>query len=335
MGFSGTLETLGFTEILQWCKNGRKTGTLTVGRTGIKKEIYFEDGKIVSAGSNDPREYLGHYLIGLGRITEEQLRHAMATQRKTCVLLGKILALRGLLTEEDLAAVLREKIMATIFNVFLWQTGKFHFASRPLSEKDRRVDVALDIDRCIFDGIEMMERWKRCRAVFPDDRMVISPGAKTPPAGLRTGVPGRIIELAREGRSIAALRLETHLSTTALLDALYGLHQRQFITAAFPKTPGRAPQPAAPAGAFRSEGSELRHLAERALPPQAVPELSADLATLAATAFSPEEGFVLSRINGEWSVGDILTAAPLLELEVLRILKKFLDAGTITLLPPG
>lgn len=328
MGFSGTLETLNFTEILQWCRNERKTGTLTVGRPGVKKEIYFEDGLIVSAGSNDPREYLGQYLLSIGTITEEHLREAFETQKRTKVLLGKILLVRGLIAREELERALRAKIMETIFNLFLWDTGFFHFNARPLSEKDRRVDVALDTDRCVLEGLGRAEDWKRFQAVFPDDRMVLAPGDRTPPAGAGDAAAGRIIRLVAEGRSIAEIRLELHTGAFALLAQLHAL-----FVAGHVRTTGVLKEPAAPAppaGAYRDEEEERTHLA-RLLPAAAVPARVPDPEVTPGVTFSSEEVYVLSRVNGQWDVSALVMTSPLREVEVLRILKRFLDLGLISL----
>ncbi len=51
--------------------------------------------------------------------------------------------------------------------------------------------------------------------------------------------------------------------------------------------------------------------------------------TLTERPFSPHEGFVLSRINGQWDVKSIMKISPMKELEVLMIFHKFLKDGVI------
>ena len=51
--------------------------------------------QIVSTGSNDPKEYLGQFLIEHGKITEEQLDQAFQDQKRTKILLGKILVINN------------------------------------------------------------------------------------------------------------------------------------------------------------------------------------------------------------------------------------------------
>ncbi len=52
-------------------------------------------------------------------------------------------------------------------------------------------------------------------------------------------------------------------------------------------------------------------------------------AKAAGTAFTPPEGFVLSRINGQWDVKSIMKISPMKELEVLMVFQKFLKDGVI------
>lgn len=46
-------------------------------------------------------------------------------------------------------------------------------------------------------------------------------------------------------------------------------------------------------------------------------------------ALDPQDGFVLSRINGEWDVHSILKMCPMTEQEVLIIFKRLVDDGLV------
>jgi hypothetical protein len=60
-----------------------------------------------------------------------------------------------------------------------------------------------------------------------------------------------------------------------------------------------------------------------------VPELAISFSEVTDRQFSPHEGFVLSRINGQWDVKAIMKISPIRELEVLMIFQKFLKDGVI------
>ena len=62
---------------------------------------------------------------------------------------------------------------------------------------------------------------------------------------------------------------------------------------------------------------------------RAVPKLIASLEQLEHEKIGPQEGFLLSRINGELDVGAILSVCPFREADSLRMIKKLMDAGII------
>ena len=46
-------------------------------------------------------------------------------------------------------------------------------------------------------------------------------------------------------------------------------------------------------------------------------------------SFSPQEGFVLSRINSQWDVKSIMKISPMKELDVLMIFHRLIKDGVI------
>ena len=60
-----------------------------------------------------------------------------------------------------------------------------------------------------------------------------------------------------------------------------------------------------------------------------IPELAISIPELTERTFSPHEGFVLSRINGQWDVKSIMKISPMKELEVLMIFQRLWKDGVI------
>jgi len=63
--------------------------------------------------------------------------------------------------------------------------------------------------------------------------------------------------------------------------------------------------------------------------PNSIPELAIPVADLTERTFSPQEGFVISRINGQWDVKSIMKISPMKELEVMMIFQRMLKSGVI------
>jgi hypothetical protein len=87
-----------------------------------------------------------------------------------------------------------------------------------------------------------------------------------------------------------------------------------------------------------SEAQDLRAAAEKkfvaqvyqnGVSPRAVPKLIASLDQLEHERLGPQEGFLISRINGELDVGSILSVCPFREADSLRMIKKLMEAGII------
>jgi len=115
MGVSGNLKTMLPGDLLQWLSLGQKTGTLVVANKSVEKKIFFKAGRVISSASNDPRDYLGQFLISHGYITEQELMKAMEVQHQSGILLGKILVMIDVISESDLVRLMRMKAEEEVY----------------------------------------------------------------------------------------------------------------------------------------------------------------------------------------------------------------------------
>ena len=65
------------------------------------------------------------------------------------------------------------------------------------------------------------------------------------------------------------------------------------------------------------------------LSPRSVPRLLVSPSEMTNQQIDPQEGFVLSRINGSWDVQAILSICPFREADCLRMIRKLMDRGII------
>jgi uncharacterized protein DUF4388 len=363
MSLSGNLRTMELSEILQWISGGRKTGTLHLERRSVQKRIIFRKGIIYTSWSNDPRESLGQFLVRDGRITEEQLFRALLQQEEEGSLLGAILVTTGILSEEDLRQSLREKAEETIYDLFLWPEGRFEFKE---GELPSLIEINMEVTGVIMEGIRRVDEWARIREVFgsPLTSFTVTAGAPRPddPA------EARALELAAAGRNVAEIALDMHRSEFDAASLLFGLHQRGLLAAAAatPEAPADLVgtiQDLLAAGRKRLEEHRYedalgayedvlamdrlnqnakkgliavveargRDRARRKVPLEKVPVLCVDLAELTRQNFDAQEGFVLSRVNGEWDVRSILKLCPMGEDAALLIFSHLLERKVIRL----
>jgi hypothetical protein len=90
------------------------------------------------------------------------------------------------------------------------------------------------------------------------------------------------------------------------------------------------PSDGRPRDALHEAEERLREtLVADGIEPNRVPVLKIPLDRLTSFNFTPNEGFVLSRINGNWDVKSIVKISPIREMEVLLAFKKLFADGVI------
>lgn len=375
MALTGDLRTLPFPEVIQLVARMGGTGVLRVRRGQVEKAVYFRKGAICSSSSNDPREFLGQYLLRMGLVDEEHLFQALLKQDQEHRPLGAILIELGLLAPDDLEKVLRQKAEETIYDLFLWDEGEFVFHEEPIPE-NLPVQLNLDVMGVLLEGARRSDEWERIRQVIPSPRTTFAPGP-VPPADV---TEARVVSLAAEGRTAAAISFELHCSDFDAFTLLASLVQKQVLQV---KSPGAAERPGDTVGtvkkllakaksaelAGRLEEAEeayeavllinpvhvqarkaLTALRERSLTPadpsafnlpplsprpaevvplDGVPRLAVDFSTVTRLELSPEEGYLLSRINGSWDVKSIVRLFPEGQAKALEILSQLEAKGLI------
>lgn len=367
MGLNGNLRTMDLAEILQWVSVGRKTGTLHLGRGSIEKRVVFRGGVIYTSWSNDPRESLGQYLIRHGRLTEEQLFKTMLKQEEQGVPLGSVLIADGLLTEDDLRRLLEQKAEESIYDVFLWTEGRFEFVDGEIQE-DVQVCLDLEVTGVVLEGARRVDEWKRIRQVIPSGHTTfrVLPFGRSFPAGT---AEAQAVDLVADGKTMAEIGLELHRSEFEAAGLMFDLVRRRAVDVegSAPEEPAGDPvgeikellgqaytnmgqrrydqaveayeavlardplNQHAKKGRRAAQDARARLRATRTVQLDKVPVLSVDLAALTRQDFDPQEGFVLSRVNGQWDVRSILKLCPIPEEEALLIFARLLERNVIEL----
>src|SRR4051812_13442496 len=140
-GLSGDFTTMPLKDVVQYLGNRRVSGKLLVQRGGVFKDVTLSEGSVVSASSNQPREYLGQFLINMGHLTEDQLSRAFEAQRETDFRLGKILVMQKIVPEETVLSMLSLKFREMLLDACQWADGEFQFEIVDISNPLEGLDV--------------------------------------------------------------------------------------------------------------------------------------------------------------------------------------------------
>ncbi len=368
-GLSGSLATMAFPDLLQWISQARKSGTLSLQHESLVKRLFLGEGVITSSGSNDPREFLGQIMISQQLLTEAQLKEAFDEQEKRHVMLGRVLVQKGWIPEEVAAQALKRKTEETVYSLFLWAEGSFEFheAAAPAEEG---VPIRLKVEEVLLEGLRRYDLAQKIRRAFPHRMVVLERTQVQPSAELMSNAFARkALELVNGKRTLQDLCLELHAPEFTVSYFLLSALERGFVrvgstgketaaaVAAAPATDGlRAAKDLLRAGALeealalleqlartsgqQSEVGELMKVAEvnlidrfyrGVLPPKQIPYLKRPLEQLTEESLTPEEVFLVSRVNGSWDLKSIVSISPLREVDALRVLKRLKERSIIAL----
>jgi len=233
-GLFGDLQTMPIEETIVYLGKQKASGTLNLERGWIRKQLRLQKGTIVNASSNDPREFLGQFLINLGYITEEQFHRAYETQKQTKIFLGRILIMTGAVTEEMVLSVLNLKMRETLFETFLWEDGSFAFLPERAQATLSELKLSAPMLEIYADGKQRKEQWKTIRQLLPSTDIQFRVSKKNfAEIPSKTSLDARIVQLAEENHSIAEMALQLHATDFFLFQHIYALVKAGILS---PKT---------------------------------------------------------------------------------------------------
>jgi hypothetical protein len=358
MGLKGDLSTMGLEDIFQWLAVGKKSGILELKGFLHTKRVAFLDGRITSVWSTDPREYLGQFLLAFNRITEDQLREALATQEDENQLLGRILVNRQLVTETEIRRIVQLKVEESIFDTFLWSMGtfEFHDGEPPLQKS---MLLSLDVTGIVLEGARRVDEWKRIRVVIKGGDAVLAAVPEAIAERLPLSPEDADILSRLDGyKTIDQLVIEMRVPEFKANKLLFDLYEKGMAAILHPggKLGDHSSlqlqrarqlverqklqeaqdelhrllqdQPKLPEAARMLQVVE-HLLKEHEIDEHLVPALAVSMDELMEAQLGPNEAFLATRVNGVWSIHDIISISPFSQEECLAIFSKLIKRGIL------
>jgi hypothetical protein len=319
-----------------------------------------------SSSSNDPRESLGQALVRDGLVGEQALFEALLRQEKEARRLGEILVGAGLISPDQLTRSLRSQAEEMVYDLFLWPDGRFSFEDED-TLPEGPVDLEMDTELVVREGVHRAEEWARLREWFPTSDLTFRVEAAA--ARIDTNPERQILGLAAAGKTLAAISLELRRSEFEVALLLRALCDRGAVAVGEAHGGAAETDPVAAIGALLrlaeerlqqgrfdsalegyegvlaldrlnqkakmgliavAEGREQARLRKR-IALHRIPFVRLGTTALSRERFDSQEGFVLSRVNGQWDVRSILKICPMSEDETLAIFARLLDRKVIEL----
>lgn len=214
----GRLSDVGLPSVLSLLQESGRTGVLSLVNAGVRKSIYFLDGKLVFAGSSLTQDRLGEVLLRGGRISaDEYLR--LSQRIRGGQRLGKALVEGGILSPKDLWWAIEQQVKEIVWSIFNWEDGYFHFEDDELPRKEK-ITFDLDVEKLVVEGIRRSEGTGAIREHFISTDCIVEVTGKEPPVELEPHEK-HVLSLVDGKRTIAEICQESEIGESETRKVLH------------------------------------------------------------------------------------------------------------------
>jgi len=163
MALVGSLHDLSLPELLAIVANGEKSGVITIRSDAATAQIHVDEGRIVMASDTLRDERFGEVMLKLGKISQETLAQALATQKTSrgARRLGAILVQMGAITVQDQDAALLYQTCEALYDLCTWRVGYFQFDAQ---ETPERSGISIQVDTLLEEVDRRAMAGERARA---------------------------------------------------------------------------------------------------------------------------------------------------------------------------
>lgn len=224
MDLQGNFESLFLTSLLQLLCDESKSGMLRVTSEDKESKVFFQNGTIVYAVSSEKQSRLGYLLRNKGLISAEQLQKCLELARDQKVSLGKVLVDTGCLCRETLNEYSRQQIEEILYNMLLWDQGKFEYKDCALNLTGMMV-TELNPMKLILEASRRIDEMSVLSKQITSDDLIfkISDKNKQQQEIKFTANEWRILSLVDGSRTVRQIINESGYDSFAVYKILYSI----------------------------------------------------------------------------------------------------------------
>lgn len=223
-------------EVLTFLSTTRKSGTLTQVSDGKEAHLYFQDGALVYAGSNQEHFRLGTILLRRKKITRDQRDRIDAVMQRDGGQFGQLLVQAGHMSDPELRDWLKVQVSEIVYDAFVWEGGTFSF-TQETSLPAHAVTISIDLGNLIMEGARRIEEWEQCLKLLPDQSMVFRVVAAPRDEKITlTAEEWKILFMINGQRTIKELCEDSEDDPFHVYRLLYGLRANKLIEVAGDRT---------------------------------------------------------------------------------------------------
>jgi hypothetical protein len=216
-------------EVLTFLSTTRKSGTFTFVNGIREARLFFDNGALVYASSNQEQFRLGAILLRKKKITREQRDLIDALMQRDGGQFGQLSVQSGVMTEAELRDALKIQVSEIVYDAFVWDGGTFSFVQET-SLPSHAVTISIDLANLIMEGARRIEEWEQCLTLLPDQSTVFRVVATPRDEKITLTVDEwKILFMINGQRTIAELCEDSEDDPFHVYRLLYGLRANKLI----------------------------------------------------------------------------------------------------------
>jgi hypothetical protein len=230
----GSLDAFSLPDIFQLLSFTKKSGGLHLRRASTHGCVYFRDGAVTGATSDDGRQPLARRLVGSSAIGDSELTAAVDRSAAEGVGVGRALLEAGAIDHELLRGIVAEQAVDAVFDFLRWSEGDFSFTVDEPGPDD--VGVLLGVEGIVADARGRLEAWDRhCQIIPSPDTVLALPVAVREDPQVSRG-EWALLALADGRRTVADFVSLAGRGDFAVVSQLAGLVERGLLAIRTPES---------------------------------------------------------------------------------------------------
>lgn len=172
MKLEGSLDAFSLPDIFQLLSFTKKSGGLHLRRPATHGCVYFRDGLVTGATSDDGRQALARRLVGSAAVGDDALAAAVERAANDNIGVARALLDADAVDAEMLRSMVSEQAVDAVFDFLRWSEGDFSFSIDEPGPDD--IGVQLGVEDLVTEARGRLESWERACQVIPAPDVVLT-----------------------------------------------------------------------------------------------------------------------------------------------------------------
>jgi hypothetical protein len=168
----GSLDAFSLPDIFQLLSFTKKSGGLHLRRATTRGSVYFRDGAVTGASSDDGRQALARRLVGSAGVGETELSAAVERAANEGIGVSRALLDAGAVDPDFLRSLVAEQVVDAVFDLLRWSEGDFSFTVDEPGPDD--VGISLGVEPVVNDARSRLESWDHACRIVPSPETVLA-----------------------------------------------------------------------------------------------------------------------------------------------------------------